>query len=668
MCGIAGLLDQRISQEALTAKGAAMIQTLLHRGPDAGDTWISEPHNLLLGHRRLAIQDLSDSGHQPMHSVSKRYCIVFNGEIYNFREIATALKTQGHHFIGHSDTEVLLAAIEEWGLQPAIQKFIGMFAFALWDKQDDVLHLCRDRLGEKPLYYGWQDKAFYFSSELKAIEACTSASPSINPDGLNHFLRYGYIPAPESIYQGLYKLPPGTILSLPIQVLKYQNDFSPVADKKHFCSPVPYWSVLESARYGLANPVTDEQAAVNELEQTLQTAINQQLIADVNVGAFLSGGIDSSLVCALAQRESTKKIKTYTIGFTEKEYDESMYAEKIASHLGTDHLTMQVTPQDALNVVPSLASIYDEPFADSSQIPSYLVSKLAKEHVTVCLSGDGGDELFAGYNRYIFTDSIWKRLSSVPAPLRKLTGRALGIPSTQFWDTLFRYLATPGKQQTANRLIGLKLQKLAGFMQQDDILKGYEYLLSFWHQPEKILSSNTHLNANTSIEKPVDNIEFINQAMYMDQIGYLPGDNLTKVDRASMAVSLETRLPLLNHQVVDLSWRMPLSMKLKNTQSKWALREVLYRHVPRELIERPKMGFSVPIDHWLRGELKDWAIGLLDTIDDDAEGMLMKQPIMKIWNEHISGKRDHAHRLWTVLMFLSWNNQRSSRTNSTHQF
>ena len=654
-------MDQTISRQLLDAKGQAMLKTLHHRGPDAEGLWVSNDHNLLLAHRRLSIQDLSDSGHQPMHSTSQRYCIVFNGEIYNFREIAKDLKQRGHFFNGHSDTEVLLAAIEEWGLKVAVQKFIGMFAFALWDKQDQILHLCRDRLGEKPLYYGWQDKTFYFSSELSAIEVSVITRPSINPDGLNSFLRHGYIPAPDSIYAGLHKLLPGTILSLPIKALVYQADFSPHIDKNYSCSPEAYWSVRESALTGLANPVTNETAAIDELEQTLQTTINSQLIADVNVGAFLSGGIDSSLVCAIAQRESANKIKTYTIGFTEKEYDESIYAEKIAAHLDTDHLTMQVTPQDALNVVPSLAGIYDEPFADSSQIPTYLVSKLAREHVTVCLSGDGGDELFAGYNRYIFANDIWKRLSNVPDPFRKLAGRALGIPSPRFWDALYRYVSAARKLQPANKLVGLKLQKLAGFMQQDNILQGYEYLLSFWHRPEQILSSDIKHHPQ-SINKLAEDIEFINQAMYTDQIAYLPGDNLTKVDRASMAVSLETRLPLLNHQIVELSWRMPLSMKIKNNQSKWALRQVLYRHVPKELIERPKMGFSVPIDHWLRGELKDWANNLLNGIDDAADGMLSKQPILKIWNEHLSGRRDHSHRLWTVLMFLAWADHRSKPT------
>jgi asparagine synthase (glutamine-hydrolysing) len=659
MCGIAGLLDQNISREMLESKGKAMLQTLVHRGPDAGEHWSSETHNLLLAHRRLAIQDLSDSGSQPMHSASQRYCVVFNGEIYNFREIASDLNQHGHQFIGHSDTEVLLAAIEEWGLQAAVQKFIGMFAFALWDKRDAILHLCRDRLGEKPLYYGWQNKVFYFASELKAIEVCTETKQTINHEGLSNFLRYGYVPAPISIYQGLYKLPPGTILSLPVDVLVSQSGFSPVAGEAN-AYPRPYWSVLDSANKGLANPLKNENEAINELDQLLRTTIKRQLIADVKVGTFLSGGIDSSLVSAIAQHESSEKIKTYTIGFSEKEYDESAYAEKIAKHLGTDHLTMKVTPKDALEVVPKLAGIYDEPFADSSQIPAYLVSKLAKEHVTVCLSGDGGDELFAGYNRYQWTDYLWGRLSIMPDPLRRVAGKALAIPPPIFWDRLYQVATLyKSQKQSSAKLVGLKLQKLAGFMQQADIQQGYEYLLSFWSQPDQILVKQVVNNLIQPANQLEGNAGFIHQAMYTDQMAYLPGDNLVKVDRASMAVSLETRLPLLSHEVVDLSWRLPLSMKLQNNETKWALRQVLFRYVPRELIERPKMGFSVPIDSWLRGELKNWAEDLLATIDNVADDLLKKEVVLQTWHEHISGRRDHSHRLWTILMFLSWSNDHS---------
>lgn len=661
MCGIAGVFSTNCSVENLKERGHRMLDTLVHRGPDDEGLWIATDVNLLLGHRRLSIQDLSPLGHQPMRSASGRYTIVFNGEIYNFRDLTALLQKAGRHFNGHSDTEVMLTAFEEWGLEGALNKFTGMFAFALWDSKENTFSLCRDRLGEKPLYYGWQDKAFYFASELKAIEVCTISTLAINQEGLSNYLRYGYVPAPVSIYQGLYKLPPGTILSLPVEVLASQSDFSPSVGKTKYC-PRPYWSVLDSANRGLANLLKDEREAIHELDQLLRTTINRQLIADVKVGTFLSGGIDSSLVSAIAQHESSEKIKTYTIGFTEKEYDESAYAEKIAAHLGTDHLTMQVTPQDALNIVPCLSTIYDEPFADSSQIPTYLVSKLAREHVTVCLSGDGGDELFTGYNRYVWADNIWSRMNIMPDSLRKMAGKALSVPSPLFWDRLYQAVTFfKGHKQASEKLVGLKLQKLAGFMQQNDLQRGYEYLLSFWDQPDLILINDVLTDLIRPADTLAGNTGFVNQAMYIDQIAYLPGDNLAKVDRASMAVSLETRLPLLSHEIVDLSWRIPVSMKVRNKKTKWVLRQVLHKYVPCELIDRPKMGFSVPIDQWLRCELKGWAEDLLATIDHAAGGLLEKKPIIKVWNEHISGRRDHSHRLWTVLMLLSWSENNNRR-------
>ena len=656
MCGIAGLVAPELSTEQIEASAREMISVLHHRGPDDGGIWRSQSVNLVLGHRRLAIQDLSECGKQPMHSASKRYSVVFNGEIYNFREIASDLTKRGHQFSGHSDTEVLLSAIEEWGLSGAVKQFVGMFAFVLWDREEKVLHLCRDRLGEKPLYYGWLGKAFYFASELKAIEKVVSKDQlHIDSDGLSGFLKYGYISAPHSIYRHIYKLMPGTILSIPVFNDLDKSRHSPWPDASSL-SPKTYWSVLNSANQGLSNLIQNEGDAIEELDESLHQSIRRQLIADVKVGTFLSGGIDSTVVTAIAQHESSEKIRTYTIGFSEKEYDESAYAERIARHLGTDHLTMRVTPQDALNVVPDMASIYDEPFADSSQIPSYLVSKLAREHVTVCLSGDGGDELFAGYNRYIWTQSLWNKLSPLPYSLKRFLGSVLAMPAPAFWDGMYQRL--PGCK-TKQKLVGLKIQKLAGFMQQKDITQAYEYLMSYWHSPQELIV-NYSAGQNRAVELnkfPADN--FIDQAMYMDQSGYLPGDNLAKVDRASMAVGLETRLPLLSHEVIDLAWRIPVSMKVKNNVSKWVLRKVLYKYVPQEMIDRPKMGFSVPVERWLRGDLKVWAEDLLGTIDHAAGGLLMKQPVLEAWNEHVSGKRDHSHRLWAVLMFLSWANSRT---------
>lgn len=659
MCGIAGLLAPGLSAERAETIAGNMISVLHHRGPDAGGLWRCQSTNLVFGHRRLAIQDLSDVGKQPMHSATKRYCVVFNGEIYNFREIASDLQQRGHRFSGHSDTEVLLAAIEEWGLDEAVKQFVGMFAFVLWDQEEKIIHLCRDRLGEKPLYYGWLGKTFYFASELKAIEKVVPKNQlEIDFEGLAGFLKNGYISAPFSIYRNIYKLMPGTVLSIPAVTGVDSLRYSPWPDTS-LHSPKTYWSVLNSANNGLSDLILDEGQAIELLDDVLHRSVRRQMIADVKIGTFLSGGIDSTVVSAIAQQESSEKVRTYTIGFDDKEYDESAYAEKIARHLGTDHLTMRVTPDDVLKVVPQIASIYDEPFADSSQIPSYLVSKLAREHVTVCLSGDGGDELFAGYNRYLWTQSLWDKLAPIPGPIKTLVGKALAMPPPTFWDGIYRgvtkFSASSYKKQ---KLVGLKTQKLAGFMQRQDIYQAYDYLTSYWNVPAQLISQNISMHQVEHDISCLDADNFVDQAMYLDQVGYLPGDNLTKVDRASMAVSMETRLPLLSHEVVDLAWRIPVSMKVKNNVSKWALRQVLYRYVPQEMIDRPKMGFSVPVASWLRSDIKEWAEDLLATLDTSGGGALQKEPVLKAWNEHISGRRDHSHRLWTVLMFLSWANSR----------
>jgi asparagine synthase (glutamine-hydrolysing) len=660
MCGIAGLIESSQNNELLVVKVEAMISELFHRGPDSGATWIEEEQGLVLGHRRLAIQDLSEHGKQPMISATKRFVTVFNGEIYNFKEITVDLCGRGYKFTGHSDTEVLLAAIETWGLEDAVKKFTGMFAFALWDSDTATLHLCRDRLGEKPLYYGWLGNVFYFASELKAIEKIVPKDKlSIDYDGLSGFLKYGYISAPYSIYRHIYKLMPGTIFTIPVGAGVDSAQFSPWADDSSF-SPDTYWSVLDSANQGRSNLIHNEEDAIQSLDSVLHQSVRRQMISDVKVGAFLSGGIDSTVVSAIAQQEASENVRTYTIGFDEKEYDESLYAEKIARHLGTEHLTMRVTSGDVINVVPQLASIYDEPFADSSQIPSYLVSKLACEHVTVCLSGDGGDELFAGYNRYLWTKALWGKLDSVPYRVKQVLGKAMAIPSPTFWDRLYLgatiFSANSYKEQ---KLIGLKVQKLAGFMQQQDIYKAYDYLVSYWAAPEDLIMQPPSSGFPHDAVRHCEADDFIDQAMYLDQVGYLPGDNLAKVDRASMAVSLETRLPLLSHDVVDLAWRIPASMKVKGDVSKWVLRQVLYKYVPQEMIDRPKMGFSVPVAKWLRNELRVWAEDLLATLETSAGGVLRKQPFLKAWEEHLSGQRDHSHRLWTVLMFLSWLQERN---------
>lgn len=659
MCGIAGIIDPGLTSEALEAKGRHMMRSLVHRGPDEGGLWRSEACNLVLVHRRLAIQDLSDTGAQPMMSASGRYSVVFNGEIYNFQEIARILAGRGHRFKGHSDTEVMLAAIDEWGLSVAVKRFTGMFAFVLWDNDNNIIHLCRDRLGEKPLYYGWLGNAFYFASELKAIERVAPKQRlEIDADGLCGFLKHGYISAPYSVYRGIYKLIPGTVLSIPVSGDAGSPRFSPWADKNEVISPKTYWSVQRSAEQGLSNLIETEDEAVAQLDSMLHRVVRQQMIADVKIGTFLSGGVDSTVVSAIAQHESSENVRTFTIGFSEKEYDESAYAERIASHLGTNHLTMNITPDDVLQTVPDLASIYDEPFADSSQIPAYLVSRLAREHVTVCLSGDGGDELFAGYNRYLWTRSLWGRLEKLPVSLRRALGSALSVPPPGFWDGLYNGMhRLRPNSYSRQKLVGLKMQKLAGFMAQEDIFQAYDYLMSYWHDPASLVMKNAACSSQAVKNRQLASDDFVNHAMFMDQTDYLPGDNLAKVDRASMAVSLETRLPLLSHEVVDLAWRIPVSMKVRANVSKLVLRKVLYKYVPQEMIDRPKMGFSVPVAKWLRSELKEWAGDLIGSAGL-ADNLLVRSQIEKAWNEHISGKNDHSHRLWTVLMFLSWHERR----------
>ena len=661
MCGIAGLITQTKDKSSLQAQGEAMLSALQHRGPDSHGLWIDADRNILLAHTRLAIQDLSEHGRQPMWSHSGRYCIVFNGEIYNFRELTNELKKFGYTFSGHSDTEVLLCAIEQWGLETAIRKSTGMFALGLWDKKERTLALSRDRLGEKPLYYGWVDNKFIFSSELKAIEAIIKKEHLRMDDlGIYSYIRYGYVSAPQSIYKNIYKLIPGTTIIFHSDNIFNTNNFSPYAGKERL-SPTEYWSVDEAAADGLSNQIRDERQAEEELESLLKKTIEKQIIADVGIGVFLSGGIDSSIVSAIAQTLSTDPIKTYSIGFTEKEYDESTFAKEIAAHIGSNHSTINASPADTLNLVPDLPYIFDEPFSDSSQIPMHIVSKYARKEVTVCLSGDGGDELFAGYNRYISTDELWRKVAKIPINMRKIIASLLDVPRPAFWDCVYQGIhALKRGEQEKQKLVGLKVQKLAGLLKQPDIISGYNYLLSYWNNPEDII----HFHSGFSRPKApgTGNLginEFINTAMFIDQKNYLPGDNLTKVDRATMAVSLESRLPLLSHELVELSWKIPVSMKVKEQTSKWLLRKVLYKYVPQNLIDRPKMGFSVPVGDWLRKDLREWTEDLLSLAGTNGYEIFNTQKINSTWESHKAGKQDHSQRLWTVLMLLSWMHARS---------
>ena len=645
MCGIAGIINYLEPISRLEGYVKCMLNTLQHRGPDSEGIWINKQEGLLLGHRRLAIQDLSEHGAQPMFSRAGRYCVVYNGEIYNFKELALELKNLGCAFRGHSDSEILLEAINEWGLTEALKRFNGMFAFALWDIKEKALHLCRDRIGEKPLYYGLLGNKFYFASELKAIERVVNKNElKIDKVALNGFLKYGFIDAPLSIYQDIYKLLPGTILTI-----RKKNIIN-----AELGTPVPFWNIYDIATQGLCEQFNSESGAIDKLDTLLKSTIRRQMISDVSVGAFLSGGIDSTVVSAIAQSEANNNIKTFTIGFTDKEFDEAGYAKKIANYIGTDHQTIYVSPEDTLNIIPFLPEIYDEPFADSSQIPTYLVSKIAKQQVTVCLSGDGGDELFAGYNRYMWLDKIWNKVSIMPFGIRKIIGKLLSLPSPSLWNKIYSIIRTTGNNNY--KQLDLKLQKLAGLLQQKTILHGYDYLLSYWNEPGSLLLPAYQSEYFSTPSKfPLTN-SFIEDAMYWDQFSYLPSDNLVKVDRASMRVSLETRLPLLSHEVVEYSWKLPLHLKVKGCNGKWVLRRVLDRYVPRHLVERPKMGFSVPISTWLRNELKEWAEDLLFSEFVNGEGIFNMDVIKKIWDEHIAYKHDHSHKLWTVLMFLSWSN------------
>jgi asparagine synthase (glutamine-hydrolysing) len=627
-----------------------MSDTLLHRGPDDEGSWVDPDAGLALGFRRLSIIDLTPEGHQPMTSADGRYVLIFNGEIYNFQELRRELELLGHRYRGHSDTEVMLAAFTEWGFERAVRRFNGMFALALWDTVERRLHLTRDRLGEKPLYYGTLGQTFLFGSELKALKAHPSFQTELNRDALALFLRYNYIPAPYSIYRNIYKLPPGTFISLDA------HDGSSNGSVGQLPAPQAYWSAREVAEAGVAAPFACTEAeAIAELETLLGDAVGLRMVADVPLGAFLSGGVDSSTVVALMQARSSQPVRTFSIGFTEEAYDEARYAAVVAGHLKTDHTELYVTPADAMAVIPRLPALYDEPFSDSSQIPTFLVSQLARRHVTVSLSGDGGDELFAGYNRYLLGQSVWNKISWMPRGSRAMAAGALTTVSPQAWDRAFTGLKPFLPSRLQQRTPGDRMHKLAEILSVPDPQAMYMSLVSHWKEPASLVPGATEPVTTLTDARQWANLpDFIQRMMYMDTVTYLPDDILVKVDRASMGVSLEARVPFLDHRVVEFSWKMPLAWKIRGGQSKWPLRQILYRHVPRELIERPKMGFGIPIGQWLRGPLKDWAEALLEERRLKQEGFLNPQPIRQKWQEHLSGARNWQYYIWDVLMFQGW--------------
>jgi len=653
MCGVVGVLDK--NNTALPDQIIRMVQAIRYRGPDDHGVWCDSVVGLGLGHARLSILDLSPEGHQPMVSVSGRFVLSYNGEVYNFAELRSELEAGGTKFRGHSDTEVMLAAFETWGLEKSVQRFIGMFAFALWDRETRVLHLVRDRLGIKPLYYGWASGVFVFGSEMKVFEQIPGFERSIHRDSLAAFMRYGYVPEPWSIYQGIFKLPAGCLLSIALDQALTPQSFSPEPENGQAkWRPVRYWSARSVVESGVASLFKGtEQEAVEQLDRLLRDAIGLRMVSDVPLGAFLSGGVDSSVVVALMQSQSTRPVKTFTIGFHEEDYNEAIHAAEVAKHLGTEHTELYVTPSEAMSVIPRLPDMYDEPFADSSQIPTYLVSQLARKHVTVALSGDGGDELFAGYNRYFWGRHLWRRVSWLPQSVRRGMAGGIRSVSPDVFDAISRKLKAVVPQMPS---FGDKLHKLAEVLAMKDPETMYLGLVSLWKDPAHIVLGGRDLCTTlTDRHRWADVKNFTLQMMALDLVTYLPDDILTKVDRASMAVSLEARVPLIDHRVVEFAWRIPLSMKIKQEgEGKWLLRQVLYRYVPKHLIERPKMGFGVPISQWLRGPLRDWAEGLLNESRLRQEGYFNPEPIREKWREHLSGQRNWQYLLWNVLMFQAW--------------
>jgi len=635
MCGLSGYLQPPgLSHNEMTAQITRMNQTLVHRGPDDGGIWIDASSGLALGHRRLAIVDLSPAGHQPMRSACGRYVIAFNGEIYNHLTLRKSLPNVDWQ--GHSDTETLVAGIAHWGFSATLAKCVGMFAIALWDRQEKYLHLARDRFGEKPIYYGWQNGCFLFGSELKAIKAHPAFRAEIDRDAITLQLRHNHIPAPYSIYRNIHKLLPGTHLKVSL------------AQANATIKPTPYWSLKDTVQGGQANPfIGSDKAAIEAVEHALIEAVAQQMIADVPLGAFLSGGVDSSTIVALMQSQSRNPIKTFTIGFNDKNFDEAEHAEAVARHLGTDHNQLYVSHEQALNVINKLPILYDEPFSDSSQIPTYLVAEMTKQHVTVALSGDGGDELFGGYNRYHIAMRLLRKIEWMPHSVRAQLASLMNVVPPSHWSLLASIFGISEGAEKARKVI-----EIVSAPNREAV---YRRLISHWKAPADVVLGTSEpptILTTPSAWPSVD--QFVHRMMALDTMCYLPDDILVKVDRAAMGVSLETRIPMLDHRVVELVWRLPLPMKIRAGQSKWVLRQILYKYVPKHLIERPKKGFAVPLHSWLRGPLREWAESLLDEARLRREGFFDPTVIRQKWLEHLSGQHDWQYYLWDILMFQAW--------------
>ena len=641
MCGIAGFwVPGGLTSEA-GAILTRMTTRVAHRGPDDCGIWCDSSAGIALGHRRLSILDLSPEGHQPMASRDGRYVIIYNGEVYNFAEIRSELEAAGDRFRGHSDTEVMLAAIDRWGLTAAVRRLAGMFAFALWDRHDRRLHLVRDRFGEKPLYYGWQGGTFLFGSELKALRVHPAFRADVDRDALTLYLRHNYVPAPHSIYHGICKLEPASIATI-------HPDGQVVSER--------YWCLEDAIVRGRMSALEgSDDELIDQLEARLRATIREEMVADVPLGAFLSGGIDSSTIVALMQAESPLPVRTFTIGFREDAYNEAVHARRVAEHLGTEHTELYVTADQARDVIPRLPAMYDEPFGDSSQIPTFLVAQMARQHVTVALSGDGGDEAFGGYNRYFIGRRIWRTLAPLPVSVRRTVARAIHAVSPSRWGAVLGAAQSvlPSRVRVAHA--GDRMHKLADVFASPSMVDMYRSLVSHWHEPAAMVIGGAEPPTLLDEKIPgLDGLSDVECMMYWDARMYLPDDIMVKVDRAAMAVSLEARAPFLDHRVMELAWQMPLRMKLRDDAGKWVVRKVLERHVPTALVERPKMGFGVPIDQWLRGPLREWAGDLLSPDRLRREGYLRPEAIEAKWQEHQAGSRNWQYPLWDVLMFQAW--------------
>ena len=655
MCGIAGILGDKAADPQVLR---AMMDAVSHRGPDDVGAWTDREAGIALGHRRLSIVDLSLAGHQPMQSANGRYVLSFNGEIYNFQELRAALEADGAvpegGWRGHSDTEVFLEGIACWGLEPTLLRSAGMFAFALWDRKERALALARDRFGEKPLYYGWAGKDLVFGSELKALRAHPAFDPAIDRNALKLFASRSYVPAPLSIHRRVFKLPPGCVLHIDREAARTPHDKAPEENSSEGGLTLSrYWSYRDMVEGGLNSPIRDEEEALAELERALAAAIRAQSFADVPVGAFLSGGIDSSTIVALYQKHSAIPVRTFSIGFGEPGFNEAEDARAVARHLGTVHEEHYVSAREAQEVIPLLPAMYDEPFGDSSQIPTYLVSRFARRQVTVALTGDGGDELFGGYNRHVLGPRMWQGLQKVPRPIRAIASSSLsGVPSN-FWASAAGLM--PGRPRPQ---IGTKVQKAlrtAGSAESiDDVYRG---LLSEWDDERSPVLGAEGPDQGFDLALSRSAPDAV-RMMFCDAVSYLPDDILCKVDRASMAVSLETRVPFLDHRVAEVAARIPLSMKLRDKRGKHILRQLLAREVPPRLTDRPKAGFAVPVGAWIKGPLRAWAEDLLDPSSMRAEGLLDPEIVSARWRDHLSGRTDSTAALWSILMFQAWLRER----------